>query len=132
MAEVIEVLDATLGVHFFGDDAAAAESAVQAIDTAAAAAAAAGLPHWGGGGGGGGGGFSAIAFDAATLSEARRCPSCGSGRLGLKLSRSGGFIGCSNYPECSLTRALQPLVGCCMFKRSNPQTPVSKAPSCSA
>jgi hypothetical protein len=102
------------------------ESALQAIDNAAAAAAAAGLPprgggSGGGGGGGGGGAFSAIAYDAATLSSARRCPSCGSGRLGLKLSRSGGFIGCSNYPECSLTRALHPLVGCCMVKRSNPK-----------
>ncbi|QDZ21025.1 DNA topoisomerase 1 [Chloropicon primus] len=27
----------------------------------------------------------------------RRCPSCGSGTLGLKLSRFGGFVGCSNY-----------------------------------
>ena len=27
-------------------------------------------------------------------------------RLGLKLGRNGGFIGCSNYPNCSYTRPL--------------------------
>jgi len=37
--------------------------------------------------------------------EARKCPSCG-GRLGLKLAKSGGFIGCSNYPDCSHARPL--------------------------
>ncbi len=37
--------------------------------------------------------------------EARKCPACG-GRLGLKLATSGGFIGCSNYPDCSYTRPL--------------------------
>lgn len=36
----------------------------------------------------------------------RSCPACGGGRLGLRLSRTGAFIGCSNYPECSYTRAL--------------------------
>jgi DNA topoisomerase-1 len=34
----------------------------------------------------------------------RTCPKCGSGTLSLRLGRSGGFIGCSNYPECSYTR----------------------------
>jgi DNA topoisomerase-1 len=37
---------------------------------------------------------------------ARACPSCGAGRLGLKLGRTGAFIGCSNYPECRYTRPL--------------------------
>jgi DNA topoisomerase-1 len=36
--------------------------------------------------------------------EPRACPRCGNGRLGLKLSRTGPFIGCSNYPECRYTR----------------------------
>ncbi|WP_420348664.1 type I DNA topoisomerase [Pelagibius sp.] len=36
----------------------------------------------------------------------RACPSCGDGRLGLRFSRTGGFVGCSNYPECRFTRAL--------------------------
>jgi len=36
----------------------------------------------------------------------RDCPSCASGRLGLKLGKFGAFIGCSNYPECRFTRKL--------------------------
>ncbi|PTM98893.1 type I DNA topoisomerase [Mycoplana dimorpha] len=37
--------------------------------------------------------------------DPRACPSCGSGKLSLKLGRgSGAFIGCSNYPECRYTR----------------------------
>ena len=36
----------------------------------------------------------------------RTCPSCDGGRLGLKLGRYGGFIGCSNYPECKFTKQL--------------------------
>ncbi|MCC6890766.1 MAG: type I DNA topoisomerase [Hyphomicrobiales bacterium] len=37
-------------------------------------------------------------------SDPRKCPNCDSGRLSLKLGRFGGFIGCSNYPECRYTR----------------------------
>ena len=33
------------------------------------------------------------------------CPACG-GRLGLKLARTGGFIGCANYPTCRHARPL--------------------------
>lgn len=36
----------------------------------------------------------------------RVCPSCQTGRLGLKLGKFGAFIGCSNYPECKYTRPL--------------------------
>jgi DNA topoisomerase-1 len=36
----------------------------------------------------------------------RLCPSCGDGRLGLRIAKNGGFIGCSNYPECRFTRPL--------------------------
>jgi DNA topoisomerase I len=36
----------------------------------------------------------------------RACPACADGLLGLKLSRFGAFIGCSNYPNCSFTRKL--------------------------
>ena len=36
----------------------------------------------------------------------RVCPTCGNGRLNLKLGRFGAFIGCSNYPECRYTRQL--------------------------
>jgi DNA topoisomerase-1 len=38
--------------------------------------------------------------------DPRACPSCGNGRLGLKLGRYGSFIGCSNYPECQFTKRL--------------------------
>jgi DNA topoisomerase-1 len=38
--------------------------------------------------------------------DARQCPSCGAGRLSLKLGKFGGFIGCSNYPDCRYTRQL--------------------------
>jgi DNA topoisomerase-1 len=33
----------------------------------------------------------------------RKCPSCNSGRIGLKVGKFGGFVGCSNYPECKYT-----------------------------
>lgn len=39
-------------------------------------------------------------------SDPRQCPACGTGRLGLRLGRTGAFIGCSNYPECRYTRPL--------------------------
>ena len=38
--------------------------------------------------------------------DPRLCPSCSAGRLGLRLGRTGAFIGCSNYPECRYTRPL--------------------------
>lgn len=34
------------------------------------------------------------------------CPRCETGKLGLRLSKFGAFIGCSNYPECKYTRPL--------------------------
>ena len=37
-------------------------------------------------------------------SDPRICPKCGTGNLSLRLGKSGGFIGCSNYPECTYTR----------------------------
>jgi len=36
----------------------------------------------------------------------RVCPTCQTGRVSLKLSRFGAFLGCSNYPECRYTRPL--------------------------
>ena len=38
--------------------------------------------------------------------DPRKCPTCENGRLTLKLSRFGAFIGCSNYPECRYIRSL--------------------------
>ena len=56
--EIIDVLDAALGVHFFppnGED------------------------------------------------KDRKCPTCENGRIGLKVGKFGGFVGCSNYPDCKYT-----------------------------
>ena len=40
-------------------------------------------------------------------SDPRACPSCGTGKLSLKISgKYGAFIGCGNYPECRFTRQL--------------------------
>ena len=44
-------------------------------------------------------------------SNPRKCPSCEDGRLGLKLGRNGGFIGCSNYPDCGYTTTLRIVTG---------------------
>lgn len=38
--------------------------------------------------------------------DPRLCPKCNNGRLQLKSSRYGAFIGCSNYPSCDYTRQL--------------------------
>ncbi len=35
-----------------------------------------------------------------------QCRACSTGKLGLKLSKFGAFIGCNNYPECKFTRPL--------------------------
>ena len=45
--------------------------------------------------------------DKGDGSDPRACPSCGSGKLSLKLGKFGSFIGCSNYPECRYTRQMQ-------------------------
>lgn len=42
----------------------------------------------------------------------RACPRCGTGTLSLKLSKTGPFIGCENYPECKYTRPFaKPTIG---------------------
>ena len=37
-------------------------------------------------------------------SDPRKCPKCEKGQLSLKLGRYGAFVGCSDYPECKMTR----------------------------
>ena len=37
-------------------------------------------------------------------SDPRKCPKCDDGQLSLKLGKFGAFVGCSNYPECKMTR----------------------------
>lgn len=39
--------------------------------------------------------------DGEGARNARICPKCGTGHMGLKLSRFGAFLGCSNYPDCT-------------------------------
>ena len=39
-------------------------------------------------------------------SDPRICPKCGQDQLHLKSSRTGGFVGCGNYPECNFTRPI--------------------------
>ncbi|MFN3076527.1 MAG: type I DNA topoisomerase [Alphaproteobacteria bacterium] len=38
--------------------------------------------------------------------DPRVCPTCTTGRLGLRLGKFGAFIGCSGYPTCRYTRPL--------------------------
>ena len=38
--------------------------------------------------------------------DPRVCPKCGNGTLHLKSSRTGGVVGCGNYPECTFTRPI--------------------------
>ncbi|HEX7946037.1 MAG TPA: type I DNA topoisomerase, partial [Phenylobacterium sp.] len=42
--------------------------------------------------------------DKADGSDPRGCPVCNTGRMGLKSSKYGPFLGCSNYPDCRHTR----------------------------
>ncbi len=51
--------------------------------------------------------------DKGDGSDPRACPTCGEGRLSLKVSgKFGAFIGCSRYPDCRFTRQIaQPAEG---------------------
>jgi DNA topoisomerase-1 len=44
--------------------------------------------------------------DTGEGGDPRACPSCGVGRLSLKVGKFGAFIGCSDYPDCRYTRQL--------------------------
>jgi len=44
--------------------------------------------------------------NVAPGTDPRVCPTCGTGRLGLKTGKFGAFLGCSNYPDCSYTKEL--------------------------
>ncbi len=37
-------------------------------------------------------------------SDPRKCPSCETGQISLKVGRFGAFVGCSDYPDCKFTR----------------------------
>lgn len=45
-------------------------------------------------------------LEAYIFPNGRKCPSCETGTLGLRLGKFGGFIGCSNHPECKHTKQL--------------------------
>lgn len=45
-------------------------------------------------------------FQEGEGEEKRKCPKCGTGKLGLRLGKFGAFIGCSNYPTCDYTRQI--------------------------
>ena len=45
-------------------------------------------------------------------SRRRRCPACPDGRLELRLSRYGPFVGCADYPACGYRRGLAAGGGC--------------------
>jgi DNA topoisomerase-1 len=38
--------------------------------------------------------------------DSRKCPSCSSGTLGLKLGKFGAFLACSTYPDCKYTKQI--------------------------
>ena len=46
--------------------------------------------------------LAGLLFDA----RGRRCPACGTGRLELRLSRYGPFVGCADFPACGYRRGL--------------------------
>ena len=51
--------------------------------------------------------FPSTNEDGSPLSfDPRKCPSCDDGRLSLKFGKTGGFIGCGNYPDCRFTSQL--------------------------
>lgn len=49
--------------------------------------------------------------DGKTIEDPRKCPKCDNGKIGLKLSKNGGFFGCSEYPNCTFTRNMTPVSG---------------------
>jgi DNA topoisomerase I len=48
--------------------------------------------------------FPARVGEDGVAIEPRKCPTCGTGQLSLKLGKFGAFVGCSNYPDCRFTR----------------------------
>ena len=50
--------------------------------------------------------FPDLASEEEATVHSRICPICRTGRLGLRLSRMGAFIGCSSYPQCQYKRPL--------------------------
>ena len=93
VSEVIDALDEKLGQHLFGEETYDGHVHINPDQMPNASESA------------------SATSDAREVTDARRCPSCKTGRLGLKPSKSGGFIGCSRYPECGFTHPLHPIRG---------------------
>ena len=103
VSEVIDALDEKLGSHLFGEtkyDGHVHVNKDEMVDGHQIDA--------------------SKSIEHAKVTDARRCPSCKIGRLGLKPSKSGGFIGCSNYPTCGFTHPLQPLRGAIVSETDDP------------
>ena len=69
--------------------------------------------------------------------DPRQCPTCGTGRLNLKLGKFGAFVGCSNYPECRYTRPLcsgyrEPAPTACSARIPRPAATSTSRPAASA
>ena len=45
-------------------------------------------------------------FDDGSGKIQTKCSACNNGELGIKLSKTGAFIGCSSYPDCKYSRPL--------------------------
>ena len=45
-------------------------------------------------------------FDDGSGNIQKKCSVCNNGELGIKLSKTGAFIGCSSYPDCKYSRPL--------------------------
>ena len=101
VSEVIDALDEKLGQHLFGEatyDGHVHVNPDQISSTSSAS----------------------DSDEEDVVTEARRCPSCKTGRLGLKPSKAGGFIGCSRYPECGFTHPLHPIRGAIVSDTDDP------------
>ena len=96
VSEVIDALDEKLGQHLFGEATYDGHVHINPDQVAE------------------------LSDSDDVVSEARRCPSCKIGRLGLKPSKAGGFIGCSRYPECGFTHPLHPIRGAIVSDTDDP------------
>lgn len=52
--------------------------------------------------------FLPLVTDKRSLADMTSCPSCGDGKLMIKLSYHGPFLGCENYhtKQCKYTRTI--------------------------
>lgn len=64
-----------------------------------------------------------------TLREGDACPVCG-GKLVLKHVAKSSFLGCSNYPSCDFTYALQAISHNIIYKTLDLTCPKCHAPLC--